>query len=47
MAGHNPPVTLKKYRDANQRILTIVRDYYNRDIVEYFRGIAHNYQMNL
>lgn len=47
VAGHNPPVKLKKYRDADQRILTIVRDYHSRDIVEYLRGIAHNYQMNL
>jgi len=30
-----------------QHILTIVRGYYNKDIVEYLRGIAHNYQMYL
>jgi len=47
VAGHNSPVKLKKYRDADQRILTIVRDYHRRDIFEYLRGIAHNYQMNL
>ncbi|KAK9685302.1 hypothetical protein QE152_g38151 [Popillia japonica] len=47
VAGHNPPVKLKKYRDADQRILTVVRDYNNRDTIEYLKGIAHNYQMNL
>lgn len=47
VAGHNPTVKLKKYRDADLRILTIVRDYGNRDTIEYLRGIAHNYQINL
>ncbi|CAI6351496.1 unnamed protein product [Macrosiphum euphorbiae] len=47
VAGHNPPVKLKKYRDADQRILTVVRDYFNRAVVEYLRGISHNYQMSL
>ncbi|KAL4088766.1 hypothetical protein QTP88_023850 [Uroleucon formosanum] len=47
VAGHNPPVKLKMYRDADQRILTIVWDYYNRDVVEHLRGIVHNYQINL
>ncbi|CAI6347726.1 unnamed protein product [Macrosiphum euphorbiae] len=47
VVGHNPLVKLKMYRDADQRILTVVRDYYNRDVVEYLRGIAHNYQMSL
>jgi len=47
VAGHNLPVKLKKYRDADQRILTVVRDYNNRSTVEYLRGIAYNYQMNL
>lgn len=46
VAENNPPVKLKKYKDADQRILTVVRDYNNRAIVEYFRGIAHNYKIN-
>ncbi|KAH7708927.1 hypothetical protein AAVH_23803 [Aphelenchoides avenae] len=35
----------KKYREADERILTIVSEYRNREIIEYLRGIAHNFQM--
>ncbi|KAH7691334.1 hypothetical protein AAVH_40152 [Aphelenchoides avenae] len=35
----------KKYREADERILTIVTEYRNREIMEYLRGIAHNFQM--
>ncbi|KAH7702677.1 hypothetical protein AAVH_30163, partial [Aphelenchoides avenae] len=35
----------KKYREADERILTIVTEYRNREIIEYLRGIAHNFQM--
>ncbi|KAH7673219.1 hypothetical protein AAVH_42301, partial [Aphelenchoides avenae] len=35
----------KKYREADERILTIVTEYRNREILEYLRGIAHNFQM--
>ncbi|KAK4885771.1 hypothetical protein RN001_002042 [Aquatica leii] len=45
VAGNSPPKKLKKYRDADERILRLVRDYEDRDIIEFLRGIAHNYQM--
>lgn len=44
---NNPPVKLKKYKDAEQCILMVVRDYNNRNMVEYLRGITHNYKINL
>ncbi|KAB0805304.1 hypothetical protein PPYR_02274 [Photinus pyralis] len=46
LAGHEPPKKLRKYRDADTRIKTIVADYANRDIIDYLRGISHNYEMN-
>ena len=33
-----------EYILADQRLLTTVNDY-NRDIIEYLRGIAHNFLM--
>jgi len=30
---------------ADQGLLTTVNDYNNRDIIEYLRGIAHNFLM--
>lgn len=35
----------KKYVDADKRILNIVSTYGNRNILEYLRGIAHNFLM--
>ena len=46
VAGHAPPTKRWKYRDADDRILTIVTDFANRPLAEYLRGVVHNFQMN-
>ena len=47
ISGCPPPLKLKKYRNADERIKKIVLEYNGeRDALEYLRGIAHNYQMN-
>lgn len=43
IAGDDPPVKLKKYRQADERIKTIVSTFEDRNVVEYLRGIAHNF----
>ena len=42
IAGQKPPVKLKKYRQADERIKAIVSTFESRNVVEYLRGIAHN-----
>ena len=42
--GERGPAKRRKYILADQR-LTIANDYNNRDIIEYLRGIAHNFLM--
>ena len=39
------PAKRREYILADQRFVTIVNDYNNRDIIEYLRGIAHNFLM--
>ena len=46
VAGNPPPVKRRKYRQADDRILTLVRDFDNRPLKEYLRGIAHNFEMS-
>ena len=46
VAGHNPPLKLKKHREADERIGKIVSEYSNRIPLEYLRGLAYNYQMS-
>ncbi|KRZ04603.1 hypothetical protein T11_5756 [Trichinella zimbabwensis] len=43
VTGHQPPKKLKKYRDADERIVPIVRQYNNMDVITYLHGLAHNY----
>ena len=42
LAGHAPQPGRKTYSDLKARILTILRDYGNRNTLEYLLGIAHN-----
>ena len=44
-AGHQPEPQRRRYQDSNQRILNIVQDFNNRDIIDYLRGIAFNIAM--
>ena len=46
VAGHVPPAKRRKYRQADERLLNLVRNYGNQSMVEYLRGIAHNFEMN-
>ena len=41
-AGEVPPPQKLRYRECNIRIKTIVKDYTNRNILRFLRGIAHN-----
>jgi len=45
VAGNPPPVKRRKYRQADSRILSLVRDFEHRPMKEYLRGIAHNFEM--
>ena len=47
IAGIDPPPSRKVYRDTAQRILSIVRDYANRDLLDYLQGLAHNFDLNV
>ena len=46
-AGHQPEPQRRQYQNSNQRILNIVQDFNNRDIIDYLRGIAFNIGMKL
>jgi len=45
VAGNPPPVKRRKYRQADERILTLVRSFADRPLKEYLRGIAHNVEV--
>ena len=47
LVGHAPRAQRRRYRDCNQRILTIVEDNPNRDRLQYLRAIAHNNAFSL
>lgn len=46
VAGNQPPPTKKKFIDAGNRILYLVQNFENRQVVEYLRGLAHNFVMD-
>ena len=42
IAGRQPPAKKTMYVLRDARILRIVRDYANRAILDYLRGLSHN-----
>jgi len=45
-AGHAPTRKLRRYRLCDERIQRIVQNYANYGIMDYLRGLAHNFEMN-
>ena len=43
-AGDAAPAQRRLYRDVQQRIENIVHDFGNREVINFLRGIAHNFQ---
>jgi len=43
LAGQAPLPGKKKYRDCAERIKRIVARYDNIDLIDYLRGLAHNF----
>lgn len=44
--GDEPPHKRNKYLRADMRIKVIVEDFENREIMEYLKGVAHNFAMD-
>ncbi|KAK3580671.1 hypothetical protein CHS0354_017949 [Potamilus streckersoni] len=42
LAGEDPPLRKKKYRDLDRRLRTVVLDYENRSSIDYLRRYSHN-----
>jgi len=47
IAGKTPNQKLLKYIKADERILNIVKQFGSWPPLEYLRGLAHNYDINL
>lgn len=45
VAGIPAPAKRRKYQQADDRILNIVQSYNDREIIDYLRGLAHNFLM--
>jgi len=45
VAGNPSPVKRRKYRQADERILMLVRSFADCPLKEYLRGIAHNIEV--
>ena len=42
LGGHQPAPQRRQYAALDTRIVTLVRDYGNCDVLDYLRGIEHN-----
>jgi hypothetical protein len=42
IAGEDPPLRKKKYRDLDRRLRSVVLDYGHRTSIDYLRGCSHN-----
>jgi hypothetical protein len=47
IAGQQPPVPRRVYRDTAQRIECLVKDYENRDTLDFLKGIAQNFNLQV
>jgi hypothetical protein len=45
VSGAQPPQKRRKYRNADERIRLLVSQFAQRPILEYLRGIAHNFEI--
>ncbi len=45
LMGHPPLHKRLVYRRANDRISALVTTFYNRNPIDFLRGIAHNFEM--
>ena len=45
VAGHADPRKRRKYEEAYERILNIVNRFEIGTVIEYLRGISHNFQV--
>ena len=45
VAGHAAPRKRRKYEEADDRILNIVNRYEIGTVIEYLRGISHNFNI--
>ena len=45
LAGQQPPPSRPAYRDCSERIVSIVTQYDTTDLLDYLRGLAHNYNL--
>lgn len=46
IAGRNRASKRRRYEEADERILNKVANYNRQNLIEYLRGISHNYNMN-
>lgn len=45
VAGHEPPKKLRKYVQADERILRLVRSFDERNILDFLKGVAYNFEI--